>query len=686
MRAIVLILLPSKILEHFYRYLYCLLLLLLFSCNKRTDTEAAYSGILNNLDKSEDTRLPDSVREKHIDTAVDILKESPVDSVLIKYYRRAAVNYYDLDRFDKTLDISKKIIELSTTNSDSASLGKGYYFSALSYYQKSTPENALRYYQKAEIVYKAINHTDLGLVTLYKAYIFHDVGEFVFCESEAFKALRLLKEQKMSIEVFQCLVLIASALNEQDNTDDAIYYYQQALNQVDKFGAAYDEATKESYRLFCYHNIGFVYQKQKKYDLALRQYDKTLNSPGIKDNMVLYSRIINDIATVKLEQGERKTVKKMFFNSLKISDSINDKQGTIQSLYSIGHYYLTTKDTTNAISFFKKSLKKASQINSNKDRLNALSTLSIIDKNKLHKYSKEYINLNDSLQKVATKNRNKYARIEYETEQLKGENDALVRKNSFIIGVSVVVLLFVAAIFIIYYLNSRNKELVMLQEQQKANEEIYLLMFEQQERVESARSDEKNRIAMELHDGILNNIYAVRLNLEFSNRKSDDETILKRKGYIKELQSLETEIRAVSHDLSRSASLVQGKDFADMLNFLVKTQKNNFGTYFELTMDKSIDWENMPNTTKVNIYRIIQEAIQNINKYSEADHASVDIQKDGRQIIIHISDNGVGFDTGKESGGIGMKNLQQRTGALNGLIKIESTPGKGTFINVQFAI
>lgn len=677
---------PSKILVHFYRCLCCLLFLVLFSCNKRAEAEAVYSDVSRNLDKAEDVHLPDSVREKHIDKAVDFLKESSVDSVLIKYYRRVAVNYYDLQRFDKTLDVSKKIIELSSTNADSASLGKGYYFSALSYYQKSSPENALKYYQKAEMVYKAISHQDLGLVTLYKAYVFHDVGEFVFCESEAFKALRLLKEHRMNIEVFQCLVLIASALNEQGNLDDSIYYYQQALNQVDKFGAAYDEATKESYRLFCYHNTGFVYQKQKKYEQALRQYNKTLNSARIKDNMVLYARIIDEIATVKMEQGEKKGIKKMYFDALKISDSINDKQGVIQSLYSIGDYYLTTSDTANAVSFFKQSLQKADDINSNKDKLNALAKLSVADRSKWHKYSGEYITLNDSLQKIVARNRNKYARIEYETEQLKGENDALVRRNSFIIGVSVVVLLFVAAIFIIYYLNSRNKELVMLQEQQNANEEIYQLMFEQQARVESARSEEKNRIAMELHDGILNSIYAVRLNLEFSNRKSDEETVVKRKGYIKELQLLETEIRAVSHDLSRSASLVQGKDFAAMLNFLVTTQKNTYDTHFELTLDKSIDWENMPNTTKVNIYRIIQETIQNINKYSEADHALIDIQKDGRQIIINVHDDGVGFDTDKASAGIGMKNLKQRTEALNGLLKIDSTPGTGTNINVQFVI
>lgn len=656
------------------------------SCNKQVDKQVVYSEVEKKIEKANDASLTDSLRLKSLDNAVNVLSDLPKDSVAIKLYRSAAVGYYDLNHLDKTIDLSRKIITMSLEASDSVSLGKAYYYSALSYYQKNIPDSALRYYQKAEFVYKSVDHADLGLVTLYKAYVFHDVGEFVFCESEAFKALRLLKEQKLYVEVFRCLILIASALNEQDNSDDAIYYYQQALHQVDRFGPEYDEASKESYRLFCYHNMGSAYQQKKKYDLALKQYSKTLRSPGIKDNMLLYSRIVNNMATIKLQQGKKEGVRDMFSKALRISDSIDDRQGVISSLYSIGEYYLDNADSVNAVVFYNKSLKEASKINSNKDKLNALAKLSVVDKRKWKGYSNEYITLSDSLQKIATRNRNKYARIEYETDQLKGENDALVRKNSFIIGVSVVVLLFVAAIFIIYYLNSRNKELVMLQEQQEANEEIYQLMFEQQARVESAKAEEKNRIAMELHDGILNNIYAVRLNLEFSNRKNDDETIQKRKGYIKELQSLETEIRAVSHDLSRSAALVQGKDFADMLGFLVKTQKNNFGTRFELLMDKSIDWENMPNTAKVNIYRIIQEAIQNINKYSEAEHATVDIKKDGRQIIIAVNDDGVGFNTESASGGIGMKNLQQRTVALQGILKIKSTPGNGTSINVQFAI
>lgn len=225
-----------------------------------------------------------------------------------------------------------------------------------------------------------------------------------------------------------------------------------------------------------------------------------------------------------------------------------------------------------------------------------------------------------------------------------------------------------------------------MQEQQKANEEIYQLMFEQQAKIDSARKEEKNRIAMELHDGILNNIYAVRLNLEFINKKADEESILKRKEFIKELQNVETEIRSVSHELSRNADFDQGKSFKNMLEFMVLSQRNKFDTEFEAAIDDTIHWESISNFCKVNIYRIIQESLQNINKYSEAKHAKLKVAGIDSEIQIEITDDGIGFDVDKARDGIGLRNLKKRASAINASINIYSKPGKGTAIEVLFPI
>ena len=223
----------------------------------------------------------------------------------------------------------------------------------------------------------------------------------------------------------------------------------------------------------------------------------------------------------------------------------------------------------------------------------------------------------------------------------------------------------------------------MEQEQQKANEEIYQLMFEQQTKIDKARAEEKSRIAMELHDGILNNIYAVRLNLEFINRNTDEESVAQRKEYIKQLQTVESEIRGVSHDLSRNAVFFE-KSFKDVIESLVLTQKNEFNTAFDVDIDPNINWENLPNIQKVNVYRVIQEGLQNINKYSVAKNAIVEIKKNNEAIELTITDDGIGYDPDKVKGGIGLRNLRKRASVLNGKLDIISAPGKGAKIHIVF--
>lgn len=687
MRATVLKLLPSKILKNLCFCIWAFIFsILVFSCNTHDDDDFDVKAE-KLLEKGAAPNLSNEARLQYLDSASVELGNYKNDSLTRLLYRQCIVDYYRFNEYDKAIALSRKVLKLAKAKDDSLSIGKASYFSGLSYYQKSSVDSALHYYRDAEKIFKKLNSPDLGSVLLYKSYVFHDVGEYVLCESEASEALKLLQEQHKNYEVFQCFVVIGLALNDQDNTDDAIYYYKQALDQAEKFREdGYTSETIESYRVGCYNNIGLVYEKKGLYDDAIAQYQKSLQSPSTEKKSVSYAKIINNIANVKLQRGDRGGVKNLFFEALHISDSLNNKPGIVSGNLSLGNYYVAEKDTTQAIGYFKKAYNGAKQINSNSDRLTSLKELAGLDIKNSLKYSKEYIKLDDSLQKVSLKNRNKFARIEYETDQLKDEKNALAKKNSFIIGVSVLVLLFVAAVFIIYYLNSRNKELLHVQDQQKANEEIYQLMFEQQGRIENARAEEKNRIAMELHDGILNNIYAVRLNLEFSNRKNDEDTILKRKHFIKELQGVESEIRAVSHDLSRSAQFIQGKDFAAMLEFMVTTQKNNFETEFDISIDKGIDWDAVPNTHKINIYRIIQEALQNVNKYAKASHAQVEVKTEGRHLTVIVQDNGVGFDTRKAAAGIGIKNLKKRSEALNGLLEIDSEEGKGSSVKVQFAL
>jgi signal transduction histidine kinase len=659
------------------------------SCKKSaTDSPAAQNNVESLLQFGENTENNDTLRIKYLDSAYSLLSEYKNDSVTRLFYRRSAVAFFGLNKYNKSLKAGKEVYELGKQAKDTVSMAKGLYFSAISYYQRSSNDTAFSYYMAAEKLYERLNDpSSLGEIILYKAYIYYNIGEYVYCESEAFKALRLL-DKNSAFEIYNCYNLIATALDGQDNNEGALKYFNLSLEQIDDLKqAGYDENFVNISKASCYNNLGLVYNKMGQPKKAIEMYNDALAFVGPRTNdKLLYARLIDNLAYARFKAGNKNNLPNLFFKALKIRDSLKNKQGIVSSNFNLGEYYLANKDTARAITYISKSYNVGKEIKSHYDIRNSLKMLADIDKKNSRFYYDRYINVTDSLAGVTRKNRDKFARVAYETERLEDEKEALSRKNSILVGVGTLVLLFVGAIFIIYYLNSRNKKLLLLQEQQKANEEIYQLMFEQQDKIDAARDEEKNRIAMELHDGILNNIYAVRLNLEFSNRKTDDDTILQRKGYIKELQMVESEIRAVSHNLSRNTIFNQNNDFATILGFMVTSQKNTFDTHFEAYVDHDINWDELPGTIKINIYRIIQEALQNINKYSKAVHASVEVSLEPGVLTIIISDDGVGFDMAIAPMGIGLKNLNQRTQAVGGTIIITSAPGQGTVITVKMPV
>lgn len=657
------------------------------SCNKTEQKNALKGNLSRLLDKAQNAELNDTIRKKYIDTLYTELTGKENDSLTRYFYARTTLEYYTLDFYDESLRSGRKGLGLTKKANDTLNMARIMYCMGGTFYGMSENDSAYFYYAQAEKMYQKLNNQNmLGEIILYKAYIYYSIGEYALCESEAIRALRLLTSvDGTALHVYNCYNLIGTALDGLNNNEEAIKYFELALKQLEQLKReGYSDTAITMNRISCYNNMGGVYEKMDQPGKAIELYDEVLKETDLmKNSPALYAKLLNNKAYAQFKSRDMSNLPDLFFQSLKIRDSLNNKSGIVASNIHLGEFYAFKHDTTRAIGYLKTAYQEAQKIKSHNEVLKALDFLSDVDKPNADFYQKKYIEVNDHLQKVAEGNRDKFARIEYETEKVRWENEELVKRNSFIIGISGVVVLLLGAIFVIYYLNSRNKKLLLIQEQQNANEEIYQLMLEQQTKIDKARDEEKSRIAMELHDGILNNIYAVRLNLEFINKKADEESVTRRKDYIKQLQKVETEIRGVSHDLSRNA-IFQDKDFRDLLESVIISQRNTFGTTFDADIDPDIIWDDMPNIRKVNLYRIIQEGLQNINKYSKAENAKVVIKKEYNTVHLTITDDGVGFNPDKAKGGIGMKNLKKRAAALNGYINIFSAPRKGSRIEVVF--
>ena len=152
---------------------------------------------------------------------------------------------------------------------------------------------------------------------------------------------------------------------------------------------------------------------------------------------------------------------------------------------------------------------------------------------------------------------------------------------------------------------------------------------------------------------------------------------------MQELEKAENEIRRVSHDLTQNG-LFEDKSFSELLKNLIESQQNQYNTKFDLSVDKYIDWTKVTSVDKINLYHIIQEAIQNTNKYSKAEKCFVMILKTVDKITIRVWDNGVGFNPESVKQGIGLKNIKERTKELRGELEITSRIGSGTTIEILF--
>jgi signal transduction histidine kinase len=110
-----------------------------------------------------------------------------------------------------------------------------------------------------------------------------------------------------------------------------------------------------------------------------------------------------------------------------------------------------------------------------------------------------------------------------------------------------------------------------------------------------------------------------------------------------------------------------------------KTLKIDFDSNVNESLGKSLD---------ITIYRIIQEVLNNMIKHAKADHIHLAINRNGKNLVINIKDNGIGFNTEelKESKGLGWKNIFSRVSLLNGTIELNSKPKEGTIVYINLTL
>lgn len=623
-----------------------------------------------------------SIKLKYADTTYHFLISENNDSINRKLLSRLARAYFKMDQNDAYLTVSEELYNRSILVKDSSSIAKALYYIGDYYENELQIDSAFKYFSKAEKLYRRVHDTlNSGRTTLYKAGVLYDAGIYTESEIQTAKALEFLSNTGSDRLVYEGYNLMALNLKELNDYNNSMRYFNFALDQLDLMEQKkYNPYKLLKSRASIYNNMGGLHEKTQNYTEAIELYQKGIQSKSIKQNYPrLYAMLLNNLASCLLKTGgnDRK-IEALLFESLKIRQENKIEEGIVSSKIGIGEFYLHRKEKSKGINFIKEGYDLAKKINSSYDCKNALKLLSKNDLTNSSHYNTLYLKINDSLQQVERTARNKFARIAYETNQIEKKNAFLSQRNKTITIAAMAVIFLLGLFIAIYRLRSRNKELLLIKGQNEANEKIYQMMLNQRSENEKIITQERNRIAMELHDGIVNRIFTTRFNL----MQLQPEQTKRKEKLVQELIAAENEIRKVSHDLQQNL-LLEDDSFQKTLKVLVETQQNEFNTKFDLSIDKYIDWSLVKSENRVHVYRIIQETMQNINKYARAKNADVMLLKNGDKITLQIIDNGIGFDPEKTNGS-GLKNIKQRVKALSGELQIISNKEDGTIVKIVF--
>lgn len=190
---------------------------------------------------------------------------------------------------------------------------------------------------------------------------------------------------------------------------------------------------------------------------------------------------------------------------------------------------------------------------------------------------------------------------------------------------------------------------------------------------------ERTRLSRELHDGLAQQLMAIKMNVENIDNSNFSEKIVQIRNGFREVIA---EIRNISNNLMPSVLVNYGLKRA--LDDLERTINNSEIIHFNLDYNTEID--SISKRVDIYIYRIIQETLNNTLKHSNASNFSVSIISNTETLEIVISDDGDGFNFSEITLGNGLRNLQERVNILDGKINIEGRIGVGTIITIYIPL
>lgn len=618
-----------------------------------------------NHDIAVDRTLAPSERLEALGRAMEINKKTSVDSLKSARYSQLARLALQLESpaFFEVANLRANKVAKKLSNQ--YLLGDTHWNWAEGFLSEQMYDSAYVHYKKAHAFFEECPHPYYAAKMLYNmGYIKSRITDYVGSEVLLFQALEVFLDLKREKQVFQSYNLLGSVYDDLKEYGLALEYYEKARKHSNRL------SDRESMDMDIENNIGLIYQKLDRqqdaietYDLILAQTDLFISDP------LRYARSLDNRAYSSFLFDGRQEVENDLLTAFAIRESLSHWPGIVMSQLHLSSFYLKSGNTEEALNFARMAYRTSKRMGLKRDKLQALQLLAQGDTINSGLYLKEYIAVQDSIHGQQRKVRDQFARIHHETESYKEEIIYLFRQRTWWIGATFGLVALLMLLFIAMKQISKTRKMKFEAAQQQVNEELYLMRIKQLEKTEKAKSEERERISMALHDGILGRLFGLRMRWGFSDASMTEEQAEKQENQIIELHKLEMDIRSLSHDLKKDLMLSE-TTFIKSLQKALK-EKAEIGDFEDIIeWDDLAAWEGLEMSVKINLMSIIEEGLQNIIKHAKAKQVYLRLIKEEGKLQIELQDDGIGFKPRRNWDGIGLRNMRSRAEKIGGSFEV----------------
>ena len=610
------------------------------------------------------------------------------DSVKIRMYNKIGFSYIFNDT-DKALSVIKEGKQLADKANFKFGLTEltnthGIYMDVT-----GKSDSAAYYFEKALKMSREYDFVNIESMCLNNLGMFNwNRGNYNEALDYFFQSLKMDEASGSERSTSPSLNNIGLIYQEMNLAEKALAYHRKALEVRKKYNL-------ENEQIASYNNIGINLKDLGRLDEAIVTYKKGIALAEKKNNLIDYYRLLDNLANAYYEKGDTDLALSTYLKALdKPKDYKADEKSTLAIYNNIATVYNEQNAPKKALAYINKGFALVDKypeielVATDLYLTNAETHYMLNDYEKARASKHKFISLKDSIFSENNAKAIADMEIKYETEKKEkeiliqraelAERDLIIQERNYqifgLIGLAII-------LGILGYLIYKQQKLKNRQLQKENELKDALLKIETQNKLQEQRL----RISRDLHDNIgaqLTFIISSIDNLKYGFDIQDEKLKTKLTTISEFTSGTIYELRDTIWAMNKNEITFEDLQ-TRITNYIEKAHLSDANIQFTFNVDERVDTsKKFTSVEGMNIYRIIQEAINNSLKYAKASKIEVTVLKELSNFVFRINDNGIGFDVEKIERGNGLNNMEKRAKEINGELIIQSEEDKGTSVKL----